>query len=152
MTHKDRYPDDSLTRHECEIADGVAARRPGLGSTKVAAGAYRQIAPVETLPPRRLLTSEAAAYLGCSIRTLEEWRALWRRAQTQGRPELRRGPPFVRIRTQVFYEISDLDAFRDTARAKTPTAASLPDDPCKDHPHFSIPASTEASHRSAVTP
>ena len=137
-------------RGRCEFVDEIPARRADTGSSTFAACAYQQIAPLETLPARRLLPTDAAAYLGYSVRTLEEWRALWRRAQALDRPELRRGPPFIRIGTRVFYAISDLDAFRATARTKAPvTASSFPNLCNDDQP--SLPDSKVTSDRSAVT-
>jgi hypothetical protein len=65
-----------------------------------------------TSPARRISPKAAAAYLGVSVRTLEEWRRAWNRAAEEGKPELRRGPPFFKIGgKRVLYEIGDLEHF-----------------------------------------
>jgi predicted DNA-binding transcriptional regulator AlpA len=58
------------------------------------------VAALNRRTPRRYLnTREAAEYLGCSAKTLQNWRSL------------RKGPAFVRIGGKVAYGIADLDRF-----------------------------------------
>lgn len=58
------------------------------------------------------LSPEAAAEcLGVHPRTLENWRRSSRRAEIEGKPELRRGPKFHQRGSRVWYEVSDLDEF-----------------------------------------
>jgi hypothetical protein len=75
------------------------------------------LAPASS-PARRIRPKDAAERLGVSLRTLEEWRRSWRRAETEDNPDLRRGPPFFKIGKRILYEVQDLDAF--LAACKTP--------------------------------
>ena len=53
----------------------------------------------------QMTTHGAAKYLGLSSRTLESWR-IYRSD----------GPPFYKIGARVFYESTDLDAWKSTRR------------------------------------
>ena len=63
-------------------------------------------------PARRLRPRAAAARLDLHKRTLENWRRSWRQAEKEGKPELRRGPRFVKIGKGIYYEVGDLDAWK----------------------------------------
>ncbi len=69
-------------------------------------------------PARRLRPKAAAQYLGVHPRTLEESRRCWRRAEKEGKPELRRGPKFYKVGKRVLYEVRDLDEVKGTGRRR----------------------------------
>ena len=56
-------------------------------------------------------TEAAAEHMGAHPRTLENWRRWWRRAEREGKPELRRGPKFLEAGGRVSYAACDLDEF-----------------------------------------
>jgi hypothetical protein len=64
--------------------------------------------------PVKLTCAQAAAFLGVTVKTLEDWRGKWR----QG---LRIGPPFFEPKgVRPYYLLSDLIWWREASRAKVP--------------------------------
>ena len=68
-------------------------------------------------PARRLRAPAAAKYLGVHRRTMEESRRSWRRAEREGKPELRRGPEPFHVGKRIFYYVHDLDEAKALAVA-----------------------------------
>ena len=57
--------------------------------------------------------------IGVSIRTLEEWRRSWRRAEAEDRPELRMGPKFFKLGNRVWYEATDVEEFLAASKSRS---------------------------------